>query len=76
MSLYVPAGFALGFIAKGKENIVLYKNTAMRSKKDEMGIDFFDKKLNIKLNKKKFIISSKDNKNLSLNNFLKKYKYL
>ena len=48
----------------------------MRSKEDEMGIDFFDKKLNLKLNKKKFIISSKDNKNLSLNNFLKKYKYL
>ena len=76
MSLYVPAGFAHGFIAKGKENIVLYKNTSMRSKKDEMGIDFFDNKLNLKLNKKKYIISSKDKKNLSLNSFLKKYKHL
>ena len=75
MSLH-SSRFCSWLYSQGKENIVLYKNTAMRSKKDEMGIDFFDKKLNLKLNKKKFIISSKDNKNLSLNNFLKKYKYL
>lgn len=76
MSLYIPAGFAHGFLAREKENIVLYKNTVKRSKKDELGIDFFDKKLNLKLNKKNYIISQKDTSNLSLSSFLKKYKYL
>lgn len=75
-SLFIPIGFAHGFIAQKSENIVLYKNTAERTKNNECGIDFFDKDLNLKLKKKKFIISSKDKKNLSLNTFLKKYRYL
>lgn len=75
-SLFIPIGFAHGFIAQKSENIVLYKNTAERVKNNECGIDFFDRDLNLKLKKKKFIISSKDKNNLSLNTFLKKYRYL
>lgn len=75
-ALYIPPGFAHGFHAIGIENIVLYKNTCFRDKKNEMGIDIFDEKLYLNLKKKKYLISKKDKNNLSLDQFLGKYKSL
>jgi dTDP-4-dehydrorhamnose 3,5-epimerase-like enzyme len=41
-----------------------------------MGISILDKKLNLKLPKKNFTLSKKDKKNITLKEFIKKYKSL
>ena len=71
-SLYVPPGFAHGFCALAKENYVIYGCTNYRDKNSESGIKYNDIDLNIKWPTKKPILSSKDKKNLSLKEFLKK----
>ena len=73
-SILIPSGFAHGFLGLDKENIVLYSNNNYRSKNSETGILWNDKGLNIKWPKRKFIISKKDKKNLSLNEFCRKNK--
>jgi dTDP-4-dehydrorhamnose 3,5-epimerase len=73
-SLMIPKGFAHGFLGLGKENIVLYSNDNYRSKNNEIGILWNDKKLKINWPKKKIIISKKDKKNISLNNYLQSFK--
>ena len=76
ISLFIPKGFAHGFYTKAKENIVLYKNSEYREPKYEMGISILDNKLNLKLPKKNFILSKKDKKNITLEEFVRKYKSL
>ena len=71
-SILIPKGFAHGFLALDKENIIVYGNSNYRSKKSELGIIWNDKDLNIKWPKKKFIISKKDKKNISLKKFITK----
>lgn len=71
-SLLIPKGFAHGFLGLEKENIVLYSNDNYRSQKNEVGILWNDKKLKINWPKKKLIISKKDKKNISFNQYLKK----
>ena len=47
-SIFIPAGFAHGFLAREKENIVHYYNTNYRSPKHEIGImwnQYFQKKI-------------------------------
>ena len=68
-SLLIPGGFAHGFVGLQNENIILYSNNNYRSKKSETGIMWNDKKLKIKWPKKKFIISRKDNNNLSFDEY-------
>ena len=68
-SLFIPAGFAHGFLGLKKENIIYYYCTNYRSAKHEKGILWNDKKLNIKWPIKKPIISLKDKKNLTFNEF-------
>ena len=70
-SLFIPAGFAHGFLGLASENIITYHCTNYRSKKNEMGIKWNDKKLKIKWPKKKLIISDKDKKNLTFDAYLK-----
>lgn len=72
-SLYVPAGFAHGFYTLDKENYVIYSCTKYRDSKNELGILYCDKDLNIKWPKKKAIISAKDKTNISLVDYKKKY---
>lgn len=72
----MPAGFAHGYKALDKENIVLYKNTEYRDEKSEMGINIFDKQFSLGLDKNKFIVSKKDKTNMNLKQFLKLYKSL
>ena len=72
-SIYVPPGFAHGFQALENENYIVYSCTKYRNKKSEITIKFDDKELNIKWPIKKFIISAKDKKGISLSEFKKKY---
>ena len=71
-SILIPKGFAHGFLALDKENIIVYGNSNYRSKKSELGIIWNDQDLNVKWPKKKFIISKKDKKNISLKKFITK----
>ena len=71
-SIFIPKGFAHGFLCLDHENIIVYGNSKYRSKNNEIGLIWNDKNLNIKWPKKKLIISSKDKKNISLKEFIKK----
>ena len=46
-SIFIPPGFAHGFLARDKENIVHYYNTNYRSSKHEIGIMWNDKSLKL-----------------------------
>ena len=60
--LYVPPGFAHGFVSNTEESVVLYKCTAEYNSSGESGINPLDETLNIDwgINKDKMIISAKD----------------
>ena len=70
ISLYIPEGFAHGFCSLADNTILYYKNSNYRNKNYDMGILWNDKDLDIKWPIKKPLISSKDKKNLSFNEFL------
>ena len=73
-SIFIPKGFAHGFLGLDQENIVLYSNDNYRSKKNEIGIIWNDKNLNIKWPKKNLIISKKDKLNITFDQFLSRAK--
>tara|TARA_B100000073_G_scaffold328432_1_gene314978 strand:- start:43 stop:567 length:525 start_codon:yes stop_codon:yes gene_type:complete len=73
-SIYIPPGFAHGFCSLDKENYVVYNCTNYRNTLSELGIMYNDKELNIKWPVKKPILSKKDKKNLSLNQYINKKK--
>ena len=73
ISIYIPPGFAHGFLGLKKENILSYHCTNYRSKKHEVGIKWDDPDIRINWQIKKPFLSSKDKKNLSLKEYLKKY---
>ena len=70
-SIFIPPGFAHGFLAREKENIVHYYNTNFRSSKHEIGIIWNDPSLKIKWPIKKPILSNKDKNNNLFNFFFK-----
>ena len=72
-SIFIPAGFAHGFLGLKKENIIYYYNTNYRSAKHEIGLLWNDKTLKIKWPTKHPIISEKDKKNLKFEEFKKLY---
>ena len=59
-SIFVPPGFAHGFLTLKKENIICYSCTEYRSPKNERSLKYNDPKLKIKWPIKKPIVSSKD----------------
>ena len=59
-SIYIPPGFAHGFVGLNKENIVVYHCTQYRHEKSETGILWNDKTIKIKWPVKKPKISNKD----------------
>ena len=72
-SIYIPPGFAHGFLTLDKENIVLYSCTNYRNKESETTIAWDDKDLKIKWPIKKPILSLKDSNGKSFNElYLKK----
>lgn len=64
-SIYIPPGFAHGFLGIEKENLVMYGCTNYRHKESEAGIKWNDKSINIKWPIKKPILSNKDRNNKS-----------
>ena len=72
-SIYIPPGFAHGFVTLKKENIVCYSCTEYRSSNYERSLKYNDSKLKIKWPVKKPNISIKDknanNFDYYLNNF-------
>ena len=72
-SIFIPAGFAHGFLALKKENIIYYTCTNYRSAKHEVGILWNDKDLKIKWPIKNPVISKKDKKNIKFTEFKKLY---
>jgi len=72
-SIFIPHGFAHGFLGLKKENIVYYTCTNYRSRKHEVGLLWNDKDLKIKWPIKNPIISKKDKKNLKFKEFKKLY---
>ena len=71
MSVYIPEGFAHGFVSLANNSILHYKCTNYRDKKSETGILWNDKDLKIKWPKKKLIISQKDKINFTFAEFIK-----
>ena len=71
ISVYIPEGFAHGFVSLANNSILHYKCTNYRDKKSETGILWNDKDLKIKWPKKKLIISQKDQKNLTFSEVIK-----
>ena len=68
-SLFIPYGFAHGFCALEKENLILYGISNYRSKKNEVSISYKDSNLNIKWPINKPIISKKDKNSITFNKF-------
>ena len=75
-SIFIPKGFAHGYFTLKKFNFVYFQNSNYRNKNQEKGILWNDIDLNLKLPIKKPLISKKDKLNISLKQFLKKYKHL
>ena len=73
ISIYLPPGFAHGFVGLKEENILSYQCTEYRSVKNEVGIIWNDKDLKIKWPLKNPVLSFKDKKNISFKKYLKYY---
>ena len=72
-SIFIPAGFAHGFLALEKENIIYYTCTNYRSARHEIGLLWNDKDLKIKWPIKNPVISKKDKKNIKFTEFKKNF---
>ena len=72
-SLFIPAGFAHGFVGIQKENIIYYYCTNYRSIKHEVGLLWSDKTLKIRWPINNPTITEKDKKNLTFNEYKKLY---
>ena len=70
-SLFIPPGFAHGFLGLKKENIIYYYCTNYRSAKHEIGLLWNDKDLKINWNIKNPILSKKDKNNLKFKEYKK-----
>ena len=68
-SLFIPKGFAHGFMCLSKTCAVYYKCTNYRDKNSETTIKWNDETLNIKWPLKKPILSKKDSLGISFNEY-------
>ena len=72
-SIFIPPGFAHGFLTLEKENYIIYSCTNYRYSAYEVAIKFNDKNLKVKWPIKNPIISNRDSNAISLVDFEKKY---
>ena len=72
-SLYIPEGFAHGFCSLTDNSLIHYKMTNYRDSNLEKGILWNDNSIKIKWPVKKPIISIKDKKNITFNQYFKLY---
>ena len=70
--LFIPKGFAHGFLGLKKENIVLYSCSNYRDVKSEQTVKWNDENLKINWGIERPILSKKDKNAQTLNEFLKK----
>ena len=70
-SVFIPPGFAHGFLTLKKENIICYSCTEYRSPIDERSLLYNDPKIKIKWPAKKLNISVKDKNAKSLDMLFK-----
>lgn len=68
-SLFIPAGFAHGFLCLTKNCKILYKCDNYRSKNSEISINY----RYLKINRKKLILSQRDQKAMTFEMFAKIY---
>ena len=68
--LYVPKGFAHGFLAMAKENIVVYSCSNYRNVKDERSIHWNDKDFKINWGIKNPIVSKRDKEAISFKDYI------
>ena len=68
-SLFIPQGFAHGFLCLSKTCLVYYKCTNYRDKKSEITLNWNDKDLNIKWPVKNPILSKKDRLGIALSDY-------
>jgi dTDP-4-dehydrorhamnose 3,5-epimerase len=76
LGLYIPRGFGHAYYSYDNENIIYYKLDNYYMPEYESGIIYNDKRLNIKWPKKNMIVSKKDRKLISFENFCAKSKGL
>ena len=76
LGLYIPEGFAHAYYSYENLNIIYYKLSNYHKPKFEDGIIWNDKHLNIIWPNKKPIISLKDKKLKTFEEFLNRYKWL
>ena len=69
-SFYIPEGFAHGFMCLSEKCTVNYKCSKYRNLSSEKTLSWNDSKTNIKWPIKNPILSTKDKKGLSLNDFI------
>ena len=70
-SIFIPSGFAHGFLSLEKENIIYYLCTNYRSAQHEVGLLWNDKDLKINWKIKNPVLSKKDKKNLKFKEYKK-----
>jgi len=69
ISLFIPRGFAHAYYSFDEENIIYYKLDNFYKPRYEHGIIYNDKKIKIKWPKRKMIVSKKDKKLKSFQDF-------
>jgi len=74
--LYIPKGFAHGYLSLANESILIYYMTNYRDYKSESGIKWNDKDLKVHFPNKNLNISKKDKKLKTFKYFLKNKKSL
>ena len=70
-SIFIPAGFAHGFLTLDKENIIHYSCSEYRSIGNEYSLSYKDPFLKVKWPKIKFIVAKKDANAKNLNELIK-----
>jgi len=73
-SIYIPEGFAHGFLGLEKENIISYNCTNYRNAKSEITLQWNDVDIDVNWPTKKPILSKKDKKGISFKNFVTNFK--
>jgi len=74
--LYIPKGFAHGYLCLKDDNKLIYLLSNYRFKKYEKVLNFNDEEINLNIKIKKIITSKRDKKGMSLNEFRKEIKSL
>ncbi len=74
--LYIPKGFAHGYLCLKNDNKLVYLLSNYWFKKYEKVLDFNDEMINLKIKNKKMITSKRDRNGISLKEFRKEIKSL